>query len=319
MTCCIGKARIYYKEPLGFQLKYQAPGGSWVTITANEPLISTCVQDGDGPPPTPQEQRYGVRFSVHKDNYHYSSGDPLSSDYIVGTGLNILGTIWFSFDTRMALQTQQIEIYQIGTITQTYLVALNGAGDIIWSEVGSTSYYGYSQFSNLSWWLVGENDNERYDPPPTYKFLVEGENTNNIYAFLGGLSACPAVENLGCVMGEEKYIDVDMGKGLLPQLPLFVPDCLIAFAGFPLPDNVIEIRKIGLSAPNTTPGKVKLPQVVLTLTGLDDCPAEFNIICCPDGECDPPKCPPDTDCELDCGNFICCYKNGKVIRTIIKY
>lgn len=59
------------------------------------------------------------------------------------------------------------------------------------------------------------------------------------------------------------------------------------------------------------------PLFIFSIESPAGCPPPLvKLECCPETGCE--ECPPGT-CEVQCGNFICCYdKNGKAVKTISK-
>jgi hypothetical protein len=284
MTCCIGKARIYFKEPIGYWLTYQMPDGSFGSVTASEPLTSSCFEV---PGQTP-----GQIMVVMGDSPPRDSSDPIGTDT----------RAWYSGPAPLSVTNVSDAPAWPGTPYQISGTDANGN----WST-NTPSWSDYRLKPII--YIVPQDPEE--SPEPTFTFKVIGEETGTVYREIGGLDECPTVISNICLM-EEGYVDVEMGSGL-PLLPSFVPDCLVAITGFPLPENTIQIRKIRVNPPSINPLKPKLPETVLTLTGLPGCPAEFRIECNPEE-----KCPPDTDCSLDCDGLVCCYKDGKVIKSFRK-
>lgn len=288
MTCCIGKARIYYKEPLYFELVYKLPNGSSGSVTAGEPLTTDSriepIFQGDIP----------IVFYYQTKNCYD------------GTVSN-LGHLGFWGGWVQPGRYETANPCEWGSNLRVWGINSLGQESLDYENIR------YSQLVVGFW---GPHPNYIGPVPEICIFKVIGADTGTVYREISG-EECPTVVSNNCVMSEERYIDVEMGAGL-PLLPSFIPDCLIALTGFPLPENAIQIRKIRVNqTSNTNPLRPRLPELVLTLNGLPGCPAEYRIVCCPNGECEPEEqCPPDTDCALDCGNFVCCYKNGRVIATV---
>jgi hypothetical protein len=295
MTCCIGKARIYYKEPTGFRLEYKHNNGQKGIVTAQEPLVANCLDvvsiAGQSyiilcAAYVTSRDDFGRESTGYTEFYQGPYAGPISNINYRLNSTNQLLTCNFYFDVPP----------REGAFTIT-----NTALTIISYEVSLT--------------LIGIKK---------YRFIVSGENTNTEYLNIGDFdsaSDCPTVINNGCVMGEENYYDT-----LLPNQTPGGPIESSCFKKIPAENNcfhvVLETKYRPDAFSDIPHEKLRPPKIEtrsqLYLCGLPGCPAEYRIECCPEGECDPPKCPPDTDCELDCGSFVCCYKNGKVIRTIRK-
>jgi hypothetical protein len=312
MTCCIGKARIYYQEPLGFKLIYS--GSANGEVIAPEALEHTCLPEFPPDDDRGEEgQLYDYHFTASTWDYDLRVNRG-SDDTYSGVIQNIPGIVGFR-----TITNPHSTIY--GNTTRTNINILSNGeyfASIGLNYVPTTnSGYGVTAVGVLIP-VVGE---PIPFPKPTYTFKVIGEETGTIYREIGGLKECPEVENLGCVMGEENYYDT-----LLPnQTPggAIESSC---FKKVPAANNCFHVvleTKYKPDAFSDIPHKDLRPPKIETrsqlyLCGLPGCPAEYRIECCPDGDCDPPRCPPDTDCELDCGSFVCCYKDGKVIKTVRK-
>ncbi|MBE9204315.1 hypothetical protein IQ218_13810 [Synechocystis salina LEGE 06099] len=289
MTCCIGKARIYYKEPLGFKLTYS--GSANGTVTAQESLSTECSNDLS-----------------------------LSIPYLC-SGFN---SCQF-FDSRLGIWRDHYEEYNR---------ILYGPLNPSLHNTFQTGYWrGYEMRSNgvnsasiFSFFWSGQTDRDIRNVSYSLnivpleevpkRFKVIGETTGTEYVNIGGLDECPAVENLGCVMGEEKHFDVEMST---PYDLIWLPNCIKTEKL--LPDfKRLSIKKIWeLPIPSNLTLKKIYEQDLKILPIIEGCPdPPVRVVCCPEGECEPDRCPPDTDCELDCGSFVCCYKNGKVIKTVRK-
>jgi hypothetical protein len=303
MTCCIGKARIYYKEPIGFKLTYS--GSVNGEVIAPEALEHTCL------PELPPDDDRGEEGQLY--DYHFTAS---TWDYDLRVGVrnegtysaviqNIPGIVGFRTVTN-----PHFTIYGNTTRTEVHILS-NGE---YFASIGLNyvptinSGYGVTAVGVLIP-VVGE---PIPFPKPTYRFKVIGQDTGTIYREISGLPACPKVKNLGCVMGEEKYVDVSMGDIFKPFDPLFsplLPDCILSVDLF----DSVQVFKRKVAIP------LSLDMPIINLKKLEGCPPTYRVICCPDGDCDPKeRCPPDTDCSFDCGDFVCCYKNGKVIKTVRK-
>jgi hypothetical protein len=296
MTCCIGKARIYYKEPLGFQLKYKPLNGGWSTVTAQEPLESICVKEEGG-----LSVLYDVTYKS-QNSIDYN-GNILYGEEEIATFLTLgpIGAIFYS---------------GANNYTQNGVTASCSTGEgIRILYIYNGSYPGKIDVEFISIIPVVP------DTPDSYQFIVKGTITQTIFVDIRGLEQCPQVNNLGCVMGEENYYDT-----LLPNQTPGGPIESSCFKKVPAANNCFHVvleTKYKPDAFSDIPHEDLRPPKIETrsqlyLCGLPGCPAEYRIECCPEGECDPPRCPPNTDCELDCGSFVCCYKNGKVIKTVRK-
>ncbi len=292
MTCCIGKARVYFREPINYWLTYQLPDGSLGSVTAPEPLTTECERL--------PFQTFGDVY-IFKINYKFKTSQGCENRIRTGEAI---APVSYS----CPITTFSLGRWYYPTITSqgvSYIVGYN-----YWGYFGDPCDNPYDFRGSTC--TFEKKDGE---DPIVYEFKVIGAETGTEYANIGGLEECPEVISNICLMGEERYIDVEMGSGI-PLLPNFVPDCLIAVTGWPLPENAVQIQKIRVNPTPTNPLKPKLPQPVLTLQGLPGCPAEYRIECCPNGSCEPEEqCPPDTDCSLECDGLVCCYKNGRVIRS----
>ncbi|UAJ73741.1 hypothetical protein IQE94_05520 [Synechocystis sp. PCC 7339] len=296
MTCCIGKARIYYQSPIGFQLNYKLPDGDWETVTAQEPLDSICVQEL-GQRPVLYDVTYRSQNSI---DYN---GTILYGEINISTfrSLGPIGTIRYSGPNN----------YTANGVSAS---CSTGEGDRT-LDIYNGSYPGKLDTEFISIIPVLP------DIVEPYKFIVYGLTTQTTFVNIGGLEKCPQVENLGCVMGEENYYDT-----LLPNQTPGGPIENSCFKKVPAENNcfhvVLETKYKPDAFSDIPHEKLRPPKIEtrsqLYLCGLPGCPAEYRIVCCPEGECEPERCPPDTDCSLDCGDFVCCYKNGKVIKTVRK-
>lgn len=276
MTCCIGKARIYFREPINYWLTYQLPDGSFGSVTAPEPLVHNCII------------AYPWTQEMNVFTYALSSG----------VGIAFVGTLYPPYQLAISNQT-------------VFRVLAEGWGySHPFGHPSRVPKYilrgGSGQIST-----VGVKAEPR--PPigsQVYTFEVVGTETETVYTTVSG-EECPSVISNICLMGEERYVDVEMGNILKPFNPIlspFLPDCIIAVD---FPDSIQLIRrKVAIPRPIDFP--------VLNLKKLPGCDPEYRVVCCPDGQCEPEECPPDTDCSLDCGDYVCCYKDGKVIKTIQK-
>jgi hypothetical protein len=298
MTCCIGKARIFYQEPLGFKLIYS--GSANGEVLAQEPLMSSCIEIR---PQIPANlYQLTIDFTVVSVDWRYNTYS--ESATVVINNLTAPIVVYTETSTRYNWFDRDVIhhdlIYEDANQARLQEIQAGGGG------------YAYRESIEYSWFTTRMD--QQLDPV-VYDFKVIGEETGTIYREISGLPACPKVNNLGCVMGEENYYDT-----LLPDQ---APDGNIessCFVKIPVPGTecfhvVLETKYKNLAPKTPTPPQTRSQ---LYLCGLPGCPAEYRIECCPTGECDPPKCPPDTDCELDCGSFVCCYKNGKVIKTVRK-
>ncbi|AIE73017.1 MULTISPECIES: hypothetical protein [unclassified Synechocystis] len=331
MTCCIGKARIYYKEPIGFKFKYS--GSANGEVTAQEPLIHNCnlvfpEEDEEGLPNVIYNYVYTASWKT-TDNYWlhwYGDSRPESGTYN-GTKSNVIGPVSLISVTN---ETQT----QYG-VRKTQVMRLYSNGNFH-SEIGLpfVSHIDQNYSVSVQGSLVPVNgDPPKEFPKPTYTFKVIGEETGTIYREISGLEECPEVNNLGCVMGEEKYVDTYMG-GINGKLLRFIP----GFAKIPILTEYkecIKTKKTNNLLGNPVLNVLKYLEAdivdigwkdigfesgILSIPIIEGCPdPPVRVVCCPDGDCDPKeRCPPDTDCSLDCGDFVCCYKNGKVIKTVRK-
>jgi hypothetical protein len=304
MTCCIGKARIYYKEPIGFQLFYS--GSANGEVIAQEPLITTCdkiiQQTGN---------LYTLTFGYTATATVCGGSSTISeteNNLVIANLSPPLGMFRMSNDGVCPQEGLHYSLfYYHGNPRQEVGIYIQ-AGTGPWRR--SRLDFSYS---------VSRMDEE--EDPFTYTFKVIGTETGTIYREISGLPSCPAVDNVGCVMGEENYYDT-----LLPNQIPGGPIESSCFKKVPAENNCFHVvleTKYKPDAFSDIPHKKLRPPKIETrsqlyLCGLPGCPAEYRIVCCPDGECEPERCPPDTDCELDCGSFVCCYKNGKVIKTVRK-
>ncbi|WP_162327826.1 hypothetical protein [Synechocystis sp. CACIAM 05] len=294
MTCCIGKARIYYKEPLGFKLTYS--GSANGTVTAQESLSTECSDDLSLSIPylcsgSNSCQYFDSRLGIWRDHYE-------EYNRILYGPLN------------PSLQNTFATGYWRG-----YHMRSNGVDSV------SIFYFYWSGQTDRDIRNVSYSLNIVPLEEVPKRFKVIGTETGMEYINIGGLEECPAVENLGCVMGEENYYDT-----LLPNQTPGGPIESSCFKKIPAENNcfhvVLETKYRPDAFSDIPHEKLRPPKIEtrsqLYLCGLPGCPAEYRIVCCPEGECEPDRCPPDTDCELDCGSFVCCYKNGKVIKTVRK-
>lgn len=318
MTCCVGKARIYYKEPIGFQLRYKPNEGGWTTIIASEPLVTTCN------PETQQNENVLYRLTgeyvaiASACSYDYSFAQASEFQYInlrppIGMFLTAdSGTCpnrgsYYRLYYYHGNPRQETEIYiQAGTgpfqrihVAYSYTVSrMDGGGDSV-----------------------------------VYTFKVTGANTGTEYVNISGLTQCPEVDNQGCVMGEEKYIDVDMaglnskilrvipGFGKIPILTVY-RECIKtktesknAIGNFTGSNRLIIQKTLEVEVPFSGFIDTNITSVVKTILYPDGCPPPPIKVVCTSGD-DEKKCPPDTDCEVNCGSFKCCWKNGKLIKEI---
>jgi hypothetical protein len=300
MTCCIGKARIFYKEPIGFQLKYS--GSANGSVLASEPLTTTCEAD----------LSLGVyyvlsgthTYTTRRNGYNITNTLPFSSGYYGPININIT--------------------YQsLDNITYGYLCTV---------KEGNPSLFGFYDSFTVNG-VTLDSYTLNITSEATKIFKVIGEETGTVYREISGLEECPEVNNLGCVMGEEKYVDTYMG-GINGKLLRFIP----GFAKIPILTEYkecIKTKKTNNLFGNPVLNVLKYLEAdivdigwkdigfesgILSIPIIEGCPdPPVRVVCCPDGDCDPKeRCPPDTDCSLDCGDFVCCYKNGKVIKTVRK-
>jgi hypothetical protein len=282
MTCCIGKARIYFKEPIGYWLTYQMPDGSFGSVTASEPLTSSCLEV---PGQTP-----GQIMVVMGDS------PPRDSSSSIGTDTRA----WYSGPAPLSVTNVSDAPAWPGTSYQISGTDANGN----WS----TSTPAWSDYRLKPIIYIVPQDSEE-SPEPTFTFKVIGTETGTVYREIGGLEECPTVISNICLMEEEKYFDVDMSNATF----LRYPDCI----SHKIVDGQYHITIIrGGLIINIGSG---IEYILKTLKCLPGCEPEYRVVCCPDGNCDPKEeCPPDTDCSLDCDGLVCCYKDGKVIKSFRK-
>jgi hypothetical protein len=304
MACCVGKARIFYQEPLGFKLIYS--GSANGEVLAQEPLMFSCIEIR---PQIPANlYQLTIDFTAVSVDWRYNTYS--ESGTVVINNLTAPIVVYTETSTRYNWFDRDVIhhnlIYEDANQAQLQEIQAGGGG------------YAYRESIEYSWFTTRMD--QQLDPA-VYDFKVIGKNTGTIYQEISGLPSCPAVDNLGCVMGEENYYDT-----LLPNQTPGGPIESSCFKKIPAENNcfhvVLETKYRPDAFSDIPHEKLRPPKIEtrsqLYLCGLPGCPAEYRIVCCPDGECEPERCPPDTDCELDCGSFVCCYKNGKVIKTVRK-
>jgi hypothetical protein len=311
MTCCIGKARIYYEEPIGFKLIYS--GSANGEVIAPEALEHTCLPEF---PPDDDRGEEGQLYDYHFTATYWDEDlrvNIRNEGIYSGVVQNIPGIVGFRtvtnpYSTIYGNTTRtQIDILSNGeyfaSIGLNYVTTVNAG-------------YGVTAVGVLIP-VLGE---PIPFPKPVYRFKVFGIETGTIYREISGLDECPAVENLGCVMGEETHVDVSMH-----EFSLAFRHCIKSrnewgvFGGDIVIERILETRILPGAYDEWTPAPWDIPMRIAKLKKLEGCLPTYRVVCCPDADCDPKeRCPPDTDCSLDCGDFVCCYKNGKVIKTVRK-
>jgi len=167
---------------------------------------------------------------------------------------------------------------------------------------------------------------------PKYKFTVTGQNTGAEYLTLTNLDQCPEVQQEGCQLQPEQKFEIELiqfdasylrsipGFSSLP-IPTVLTECVVVESAVPLagPECLVVKKRLGVpyNIFEAIQGVVGLPfeSVVKVLCSDSGCPApQVTVVCGEDDKKD--ECPPETDCEITCKGFKCCYSKGKVIKVI---
>ena len=276
MICCQKKAIVKYKRFKNGGFKYRL-NVNWISVKANEPLIAKCK--GVALP--------GVYYSVGC-GFDGFSCNPFCKGPITWIGNN-------------QIQTGDGIAYFNGAA-----VGRNCNGDI--------------------------NISPSFGGPIKYDFLVIGETSGNEYVSISNLDQCPEWQQEGCQLQEEQSFEIELysidlsfikkipGFSALP-LPTVMSECVFAQSGVPLTGPHCLLIKRQASIPinifNLIQGKIGTPfeSVAKVLCSDEGCPPPQVVITCDDDDKDK-ECPPETDCEIECKGFKCCYHKGKVIKTI---
>lgn len=284
VCCSSGKARIYYNIPTKGGLKYKFKGSNkWTTITSNESLISSCIK-------MPVPEKY---YNVAGNNIYVGT---FLAPFEYSAGVNYLSVT----DSRGYTAGRNVFPWftpEQGESYPPYTVA-------IWRADGTSP----------------ENDLAEQK----YKFVVKGADSGTIYHQDQNLDECPDVQTIPCKFdpAKERFIDVEM----IPYFPLPIP-----LPSYPINQDCIEITSVGnfvviqkVTTRNygpkgdNDPSVRRTEKIIKTVESPKGCPApKVRVECCPNGICGENKrCPKGTDCESICNGFKCCYKNGKLIRSI---
>ena len=301
-TCCAsGKTRVYYNVPTKGGLKYKLKNSNkWQTIfpNSNESLNSTCIINEN------LNRQYLVKL-----------------DYSCSTENRTVNKIlWGPLEGKIIFR-EKIEYSNSGMAL--YLWQYSFDSGINWTYSGCHTrkapenegdrdiLSGYS----LKIDLIG-------DPKPK-KFTVTGTETGTKYLEIE-VDECPDVQTIPCKFdsAKERYIDVEM----IPYFPLPIP-----LPSYPINQDCIEINSVGnlvviqkVTTRNYGPTGDNDPtvrrteKIIKTVESPKGCPPpKVRVECCPNAICGQDKrCPKGTTCELVCDGFKCCYKDGKLIRSI---
>jgi hypothetical protein len=294
-TCCAsGKARVYYNIPIKGGLKYRLKGEkAWKTILADETLTTTCIVKNNA-----------VTNYLVQGTFDISYGpEPLAppdGTRIENFSKVILGPIlWFE---------ERAELGGFGLDAITALGRVN-----IRSQSGAYRYIVYFNYTVTR--LDGQPDKKQ--------FTVTGTETGTKYLEIE-VDECPDVQTIPCKFdpAKEQYIDVEM----IPYFPLPIP-----LPSYPINQDCIEINSVGnfvviqkVTTRNYGPTGDNDPtvrrteKIIKTVESPKGCPPpKVRVECCPNGICGQDKrCPKGTTCEVVCDGFKCCYKDGKLIRSI---
>lgn len=285
ICCSSGQAKITYTIPSEGGLKYRLKGQSkWNLISANEPLTSQCN-------PTTEA---GIFYSVSCGIDGFSC-----NPYCVGP------ITW--------LGNNQIQ-------TGNGVATFTGAG------VGR----------NCDGNLIITRISPGQDP---YLFTIKGESGQIYHQQI--VTQCPDVQQAGCVFDpkNEQTLTVELPQldlsllrnipGWPSALPTNFKSCLEAVK-LPNAQFLLGEPRIGFIASLNIPVELRglIPNGV-TIPWLFDQLLDFSIPLkegCPEPkvkiqcEGDPKdrskKCPPETDCQLECNGFLCCYSKGRLIQSI---
>ena len=289
-TCCsTGKARVYWIVPTKVGLKYRLKGEkAWKTILADEPLTSNCVIKNNA-----------ITNYLVAGNVYVSFGN---SSYNQGFSKIILGPI-LNFTSSGD-----------GTTQGASLLAITQNGAI---PIHSTTSSYYLLTANYQYTVT------RLDGQPDKKqFTVTGTETGTKYVDIE-VDECPAVQTIPCKFdpAKEQHIDVEMIPYTelpvnLPNYPLF-QDCIEISVGNLVVIEKVTTRNYGPKA-DDDPLVRETRKIIRSLESPKGCPPpKVRVECCPKGICgEDKKCPKGTTCELICNGLKCCYRNGKLIRSI---
>lgn len=136
----------------------------------------------------------------------------------------------------------------------------------------------------------------------------------------------------GCELKPEQKFEIELiqfdasylrsipGFSSLP-IPTVLTECVIVESAVPLagPECVVIKKRLGVpyNIFEAIQGVIGLPfeSVVRVLCSDPGCPPpQVTVVCGEDEKSD--ECPPETDCEIVCKGFKCCYSKGKVIKVI---
>ena len=160
----------------------------------------------------------------------------------------------------------------------SYYSEINATGkDAAGVETTTGSIHSYSGYV-----VVGWGTHPSLIPDFKFKFTVKGAETGTEYLVLENLDQCPEWQQEGCQLQEEQSFEIE-----LYSIDLSFIKKIPGFSALPLPTVMSECVFAQSGVPLT----------------------------CDDDDKDK-ECPPETDCEIECNGFKCCYHKGKAIKVI---
>lgn len=333
VCCSTGKARVYYIIPGKGGLKYKLKGQTkWQTVTAEEPLTSTCTDIPNVLVGGQCGNKYYRLTFAFTDNagttdrkYIDIKGKITGMQSVVHYSAN--GSYNFHFWQVTNDSNQMVEVQCNGYNQANLGGGWNIGPDNLYQLVNTERLDGTSQADDIAQ-CGGDN--------PTKKFTVLGESGRK-YAEIE-VKECPDVQTVDCIFDEKntKSIDIELPKKTIPWVSLpssWIP-LMNGYKPFITLDSCIKIvddsidKAIEIWIVYTAPGSA-IEFDPFNLTGWNKkvksipypkgCPPpKAWIECCPNGICgEDKKCPKETVCQVDCEGFRCCYDGkGNLIKKI---
>lgn len=310
VCCSTGKARVYYIIPGKGGLKYKRKGQTkWETITADEKLLSECVENN---------RTEGIWLN-------WTDGDGLAKETLLQSGLyeppKTKVSNWRLEWASMGAYNANVWFCDITDALGTRSVRT------ICGDMACSPYV--RSMSQPSPKIIREDT-------PKFTFRIKGES-GKVYLSLE-LEECPDVQTVDCIFDEKntKSIDIELPKKTIPWVSLpssWIP-LMNGYKPFITLDSCIKIgddsidKAIEIWIVYTAPG-IAIEFDPFNLTGWNKkvksipypkgCPPpKAWIKCCPNGICgEDKKCPKETVCQVDCEGFRCCYDGkGNLIKKI---
>jgi hypothetical protein len=323
--CSSGKARIYYNIPTKGGLKYKLKNSTqWKSIFAEESLTSTCLEiPGAFTGGQCDNKSYRV-FINHNQSYQPNPVYPAiikNYDYYFDTNgrvdfikfLSIEKTGINSISVSRGFGNVFIHAYAIRN--QDGQEFTTGFSALIIRDY-TTNIYSVTGIIRLDGTSKADDIDQCGGNNPTKKFTVTGTETGTKYLEIE-VDECPAVQNIPCKFdpAKEQYIDVEMSTS--PN----VESCIDVVEADPNPiTGGLGVHIILIKIVRDHKGGPRPP--IWSSRGYfyspKGCPApKVRVECCTTPDCqNNKKCPKGTTCEIVCNGFKCCYRNGKLIRSI---